>query len=468
VRFSKAGVALLLALVVSLAGCSDRIATSPARDASARPFHGCQQVRCEGRLDGGGTYRIRLPRIWNGTLLLYSQGYRDGSVPGRGGAVVASDDAVARQLLASGYALAGAAQPANGWTVNDGVNAAESLYAWFRAEVAVPTRVYTWGESGGGLVSELLAEQRTWVSGTAPMCAPLAGTNLNQDLALDVAFGVKALLYPGEQLTGYDSVKDASATYEEAVRRVRAAAGAGGEPLAKVLLIGALVNAPEQSAAEDGGTPGSRIAAVVQNVLDALAAGIVGRPELEWRAGGNPATNVDADYDRRVPDLKRAEIAQLSSATMAAVYAMLARIDGARRVPADAAAREAADRLAEPTGQLRVPTVTLHTTVDPLAVPQNERLFGDAVARASARTADLLQLFTRPPEHYSGRAPYGAGHCAFTTWEQVGTIISLDRWVKTGDQPTLQDLAVMLAGPERKTGFIPAYQPVPWPVRIAH
>jgi hypothetical protein len=75
-------------------------------------------------------------------------------------------------------------------------------------------------------------------------------------------------------------------------------------------------------------------------------------------------------------------------------------------------------------------------------------------------------LFTRPPAHFTGAAPYGAGHCAFTVWEQVGTIISLDRWVKTGDQPTLQELGVLLAGPDRRTGFIPAYQPVPWPARL--
>lgn len=450
-----------------LAGCS-RGSALPGRDASARTLAGCARVACTGVLRNGARYRIELPRIWNGTLLLYSHGYRPAApLPPEYASVsttaeVAPDDTVAGHLLASGYALVGSAESRNGWTVGDSLAAADLLYSLFRTEVGVPARVYTWGESVGGMVSELLAERRSWVSGTAPFCGLLAGLNLNQDLALDAAVGVRTLLYPSEQLTGATPAA-ARATYEEAAFRIRAAAAAGGAGLAKVLLIGALVQAAEQSAGHDGATRTARIAAVVENLLGALAVGIVGRPDLEERAGGNPSTNRAADYDARVPDLKRAEIAELSGTSLASVNVLLAHVDAAPKVAADQAARTAVDRFGNPTGALRVPTVTLQTTVDPLAVPQNERVFADLVVKAGTRTSDLLQLFTRPPVHFTGTAPYGAGHCAFTSWEQAGAIIALDRWVKTGDQPTVQDLAALLAGPDRTTGFIPVYQPGPWP-----
>jgi hypothetical protein len=459
---------VVVLVLVALAGCSGR-PDDPSRDPSTRPFAGCDQVACAGELDGGDRYQIRLPKVWNGTLLLYSHGYRSADPmppdyrPASTAADVAPSNAVAERLLASGYALAAAAQTRNGWTVRDSLAAADRLYSLFQSQVGVPARVYVWGDSVGGLVSQLLAERRSWVSGADLMCGMLAGTNLNQDLALDAAFAVKVLLYPDARLTGYPSPDAARATYREAARRVEAAASAGGEQLARVLLAAAVVGAPEQSASHDGRTTESRVAAVVENLLAALATGIIGRPDLEQRAGGNPSTNVGSNYPARVSTAKQDEIALLSEAPVPAVAEALDELVNAPRVRADAAARAAADRLGNPAGTLRVPTVTLHTTIDPLAVPANERVFTDLVTRASARTSDLVQLFTRPPSSYRSTAPYGAGHCAFTTWERVGSVLALDRWVKTGEQPSVRELAVLLAGPDRKTGFIPAYRPERWP-----
>ena len=63
----------------------------------------------------------------------------------------------------------------------EGVAAAEDLHSWFVKNVAEPRRVYVWGESLGGLITEMLAEKhRDWVSGAAPMCGVLAGANANR------------------------------------------------------------------------------------------------------------------------------------------------------------------------------------------------------------------------------------------------------------------------------------------------
>ena len=61
------------------------------------------------------------------------------------------------------------------------------------------------------------------MSGVAPMCGVLGGTNLNLDLALDVAYAVKTLIYPQLKLTGFASNDEAVANWEGAPKAIVAA-----------------------------------------------------------------------------------------------------------------------------------------------------------------------------------------------------------------------------------------------------
>src|SRR4051794_34689675 len=155
------------------------------------PFTDCKAA-CTGTTDGAA-YEIKLPSKWNGTLLLYSHGYRFAQ-PGPPSfdpvstlAQVSSrddkgdgSDALSQQLLSAGYALAGSSYKSNGWAVADGVKADEDLHAKFAALVAKPKRTYVWGDSLGGLVTELVAEKHPdWVDGAAPMCGAVAGPDFN-------------------------------------------------------------------------------------------------------------------------------------------------------------------------------------------------------------------------------------------------------------------------------------------------
>jgi hypothetical protein len=78
----------------------------------------------------------------------------------------------------------------------------------------------------------------------------------------------------------------------------------------------------------------------------------------------------------------------------------------------------------QPTGQLTVPTVTLHTVRDPL-VPfgLHEPPFAATVAGAG-RSPLLLQ-----------RSVNAFGHCAFSTDQMVDGFGALARWVETGVKP---------------------------------
>lgn len=464
-RGAPAAAVAVAALV--LAGCSsspsaDRTAAVRS-DTEAVAFTGCDKIACTGTLDGAG-YEIRLPQTWNGTLLLYSHGYRQAKPappdfsPVSTSPQIAATDEVASQLLAKGYALAGSAFASNGWAVADGVHAGEQLHDFFVQHVGTPNRTYVWGDSLGGLITETLAEKHPeWIDGAAPMCGVLAGGNLNLDLALDITYAIKTLIYPQLKLTNYASFDDAVAQFRGAYDAVLAATRSVQTGVPKLLLIAALVDAPTQTARYDGSNPQAQVGAVVEALVTAMGYGTFGRWEIEQRVGGNPSGNAEVDYTRRVSDAERAVIETLAPGSVDRLLGALAR---AGRITADPAARAAFDKLGNPSGDLKVPTITMHTKADPLVLVQNETVFRARVQASTDRTGDLVQLYTVAPTSYSGQAPYGAGHCNFTTAERTGIIALLDGWVRHGNYPATGAVTNAFTG---DPGLNSAYTPGPWP-----
>jgi pimeloyl-ACP methyl ester carboxylesterase len=462
------GRALVAAAVVSLlAACGSEPASRSRQDsvrstATDVAFTGCDKVACGGTLDGA-KYDIQLPQKWNGTLLLFSHGYRQAESPPPDFAPVQTDaqsapsDAAAKELLAAGYALAGSAYKTNGWAVADGVAAGEQLHDFFLSKVGTPNRTYVWGESLGGLITELLAEKHPdWVAGAAPMCGLLGGTNLNFDLALDIGYAVKTLLDPAFKVDGYSSFQDASASFQGAYKAVLDAAKTPAGT-AKLLLVAALVDAPAQTIAYDGSTLQSRGAALVEGIVTGLAFGTTVRQEIEQRVGGNPSGNADAAYASRVSASERSLIETVAPGSTAADLALLER--GARVSP-DQDARDRFAALGTPGGDIRVPTLTVHTEADPLVLVQNEGVFAAKVAASGTKTADLVQLYTKAPATFTKPAPYGAGHCNFTTDELTGTVTLLDKWVRDGVYPVGQTVTAAFGS---DTGLDLTYRPAPWP-----
>lgn len=428
-------------------------------------FNGCDKVACTGELTGAA-YEIKMPDTWNGTLLIYSHGYRQAEpappdfAPVDTSAVPAPGDEVTSQLLADGYALAGSAFKTNGWDVLDGVAADEALHQFFVDKIAKPDRVYVWGDSLGGLITETLAEKHPeWVSGVAPLCGVLGGANLNLDLALDVAYAVKTLIYPELKLTGFASHDEAVANWEGAYKAITAAGGDIANGVPKILMVAAMVDAPSQTKTYDGATVESQVRARAESILTALGYGTFGRYEIEQRVGGNPSGNENADYDSRLSEAERSLIETVSPGSS---DTLLAQLDSGERVTADPAARAAAGKLGNPTGNLQDPTITMHTAADPLVLAQNETVFAQRVSAAKGRTGDLTQLYTLPPATYSADtgAPYGAGHCNFTTGQRVGVIRLLDGWVRHGIVPAAGAIDTAFAGDPAVSA---TYSPGPWP-----
>jgi pimeloyl-ACP methyl ester carboxylesterase len=455
------------AVVLLLAACGSPPASRSREDAIRStatdvPFTGCDKVACAGSLDGA-KYQIQLPQKWNGTLLLFSHGYRPAApsppdfAPVQTDAQAAPTDAVTTALLAKGYALAGSAFRANGWATNEGVAAGEQLHDFFVQKVGTPNRTYVWGESLGGLITEQLAEKHPdWIAGAAPLCGVLGGTNLNFDLAMDLEYGVKTLLDPGFSTDGFSSYQQAVASFERADKAIMKAAGSTAG-LGTLLLLAALVDGPSQTLSYDGSTLRSRGAALVEGLLTGLVFGTTVRQEFEQRVGGNPSGNQDSDYASRVSPAERSLIETVAPGSTARNLALLA---GGTRISPDPAARAKFTALGTPRGDIAVPTLTLHTEADPLVLVQNEGVFAAKVAGSTAKTADLVQLYTKAPARYANRAPYGAGHCNFTTAELTGSVAALDSWVRGGIYPTGTAVTAAFGS---DPGLDLSYRPARWP-----
>jgi dienelactone hydrolase len=437
----------LIAGALLLAGCSG---STP----SASPT--CDEIACVGVLNGAA-FEIVLPDEWNGTLLLYSHGYRSAqptppdfapvvTAPEPAPRWASGDRTIGEQLLEQGYALAGSAYASNGWAVADGVRAGGELLEYFSETVAPPQRVYVWGESLGGLITAILAEERSDIDGALPICGVLAGVNPNMDLAVSVLSQLQQEVWPELPVTVPQTYEDALAVaigastvilrlagLEDAIEidisdfGVDTFADAGldvtlldvpdVEPNPELIRqIGASVDAPRVTRLFDGKTEESEVQALVEGLVTATSFGVLTRYELATRIGGDPVA-----------------LGQVS----------------------DPAARAAAEQLGDARGFINQPTMTLHTAYDSVTIAQNVTWFADRV-EAAGRATDLVTVFTTPPATFT-TAPYGAGHCNFDSETLVGAVALLDEWVTTGTAP--QDAAIG----SRIAGFAPGYAPGPWP-----
>lgn len=422
-----------------------------------------------GKTADGSAVRARVPSSWNGVLLLFSHGYRQAGDPALPAATRiaadASSEAVAQDLLARGYAIAGSSYSRNGFATAEGVRADELLYSWFRSRVGTPASLYVWGESLGGLITELFAEKHPeLVDGVLQLGAVVGGTVRNFDLALDYEVMVKRLIDPTLRLTNYTSYSQALGAFNHAYTAITTAlaspdSSVKARMVSRLLAIQMLLDGPDKSLHYDGVGLTNAVGAAVETVATSLFYATVDRFEIERRVGGNPSTNIGVDYRHRISAADLARYASFGFGTgLLTSYAAAVQSSGAR-VAATPTARARLAALGTPTGRITAPTVNMHTAADPLVILQNQRVFVGMVA-AAGRSALLQRLVTVPPSTYVGSAPYGAGHVNFTQTEVVGALTRLVQWASTGVKPAPASWASTL-GAEVSAGY-----PVPaWPAR---
>lgn len=351
-----------------------------------------------GQTGAGALYAFFVPGNWNGDVVFYAHGIVDAALPvslPTGDGFPDLRDA----LGARGYAVAYSSFSENGWAVKDGAASTHQLRGLFTAAVGKPQRSYLVGTSMGGLVAQDLAEHHgEEYNGTLAMCAPLGGAieEVNYIANVRVLFDA---LYPGVLPGDVLHVPAGLDVNTQVFGPVIAAVSANPTGL------GIIARIRQTPLAGADGTE------LMTSLLYALAYDVRGIDDFLGRTHGHSMfDNWQTQYVAAYPGL-------LDAATLAAVNGAVGRFRATR----DAIAY--LDRYYVPTGELERPTITLHTTRDPLVPFFHEGEFAQAVASQGSAS----RLLQRSVDRY--------GHCAFTTTEMIDAFQSLAGWVNTGQKP---------------------------------
>lgn len=420
-------VALVSLLIVAL------FASFP--NANARPSIG--PLDLSGEINGA-PYRIRVPAVWNGTLLVFAHGYRDkadhpGEVNNRN-ADIAPSPALEAPLLAQGYALAGSAYKDNGWAVEDALQDTKDLAVFFKDNVAKPDRTILWAVSLGTFVGFKSMEQFGGIyDGALCGCGSGAGATRIWDsgvpamLAYDILFGI-----PSPWGTVGEVRNDIDFETEASPKLVAEVSNPLNFPKWEFIRL-------------VSGTPGRGITPppppsffpgwVFTDFFFLTEA----RAELQRRAGGPYVQNLDHNYD-----LTAAERAYLAGLGIpgAVVDGWLAQMNSRRNIQAAENARNYVRNNTNYNGKIKHPVLTIHTVIDPLVVVANESAYAELI-ETEGREDLLFQTYTN-----------GNGHCAFTGPQLLTAVNAIDLWVRTGVRPTAATFPAAL-------GFVPGFVPPP-------
>jgi pimeloyl-ACP methyl ester carboxylesterase len=397
---------------------------------SVEPTLAHRAISLDGNLDGAA-YKIRVPKNWNGTLLIYIHGYRDradheGEIDNRS-VDTTQLPGLEPILLEKGYALAASSLRENGWAVEEGLQDIRRLTLLFWLKVGKPKRTILWGFSMGSVIALKSIELPLGMyDGAIAGCSVGGGTSRTWDLA-------------GALLLAYDVTFNMPTTWGT-VADIRDDIDFDTEVQPKLL---AEVSNPLNFGRFEfirlvTGIPGQGIAPpssfypgwLFTDMFFATEA----RSELERRAGGAFIQNLNHNYT-----LTEAEKAYLLNLGVDA-ESLLAAMNGSVKVTSSPITRSYVRRYADYSGRIRRPVLTVHTIIDPLVPVSHEAAYRERVANAGSDRF-LLQLYTN-----------GVGHCRFTEDQMVTVVEAMNRWLKTGNKPNENEFS-------ESSGFVPGFMP---------
>jgi pimeloyl-ACP methyl ester carboxylesterase len=350
----------------------------------------------DGSTGPGSVYRLVRPSSWNGILLLYAHGYASKDLPV---AIQPDDQLVISLLTPQGFAVAVSSFSENGWVIKDGTQRTHQLLGLFTSRFGRPARVYAAGASMGGLIAIDLIE--TWpndFAGVLPACAIAGGLARQVDYSANVRV-LFDLFYPGVLPGTAVDVPPGINVINDIVNPAVAAMTVN--PLG-ALAIASIAQTPVQFAS------GPELLESVATALGAAA----GYPEILGLTHGQPYfDNTTTQYTGALP-----------APTLQFINANIQRFSGSR------AGRNSIEHNYTPTGDLRIPALTLSTFRDPVIPGFHRTVYGQKVAAMG----DADRLVQR---NVLGTAN-GYGHCTFTPQELTQAFSDLILWGEYGVKPT--------------------------------
>ena len=359
-----------------------------------------------GEIGPGSLYEIAMPTVpWNGELVVYAHGIVPPSAP-----IALTDEPkfleLRETLTSQGFALVYSSYSVNGWGgMKDGVARTHQLRGIFASRVVQPTRVYLVGESMGGLIAVMLVESFPGqYDGALSLCGVLAG-------------GVETVRY----------LSDARVVFDYFFPGV---------------VPGTLFDVPPGVNFDPGGPTYVAVRAALVAGLSsdgqptlqfAKAAKLPAVGPLETITGGMNIVGMTLTQAANLLDLTNGHMPYDNSLT----WYSGSKDDAALNDPASGVARYVSDpsginyleHYYRPTGDLRVPVLTLYTARDPISPKFHEQAYRGAVVNAGAED----YLLQREVEAF--------GHCGLPTFTfpQFGVVTdafsALVQWVSTGVKP---------------------------------
>ena len=394
--------AAAVAALVLVAGCSRQSPTSPAKlgssaGVSAHAPGGLgasiigEAVHIEGSTGPGALYALDKPAEWNGDLVLYLHGYSDPNSP----VALPNNGAIRDRLLAAGFAVATSSFSENGYAVPEAMRQSHQLRGLFVSRVANPNRVFLFGISLGGIIGMELAEKfPQQYDGAFLASGVVGGTRAELEYISDtkVLFDV---LFPTVHLGGlYDPIPLTNPN-TQLIIPVSLAVQANPTNLGILNLI------TRHPLAGNNGTE------LTTSLITVLGFQMQGAGDLLDRTHGHGFfDNTGYAYTGPLPPAVTGPINA-----------------GVARYQSTADARTWMDHYGEPSGELRIPVLTIHNTRDPVVPYFHEGLLLGAV-QASGFGDNLAQ-----------RSKNSYGHAAFTPDELVQNFQDLVHWVDTGVKP---------------------------------
>ena len=372
---------------------------------------------CVGATSDGAPYAMQVPANFNGTVALYSHGYRynvdiPSAIPLIGGYKVTNTPEpvpggnadVAKYLFSQGVAIVGSGFARQGWNPDSAIKTNVELIDTFKKQFPKTTKVIAWGSSLGGVITQGLAEKYpNLVSAVAPMCM---ADNVEPELTMagDFLWGIKVLFDPtikaGNYSAGAAGVAESYADLGKVftvMGKLQAGISTGAWPdtssatgksleaagvpvRSALLLLGLMSGLPTQSAHFDSisGPDGalkltfplavSPALAILENGTNAAALAILATQDVEMQAGGAIFDNTKTNYAARVESESVIFNAALSGNTVinAMLGALSAANPGAPRAVANPAAVAKMRALHMNTGKINVPTVLMVGLADPI------------------------------------------------------------------------------------------------------
>ena len=442
----------LLSLLSVTALVTTVLVTAPTVANAAPACDGKSPIQsCVGVTSDGAPYAMQVPANFNGTVALYSHGYRynvdiPAAIPLIGGykitntpePVPGGNAEVAQYFFSQGIAIVGSGFARQGWNPDSAIKTNVELIDTFKKQFPKTTKVVAWGSSLGGVITQGLAEKHPeLISAAAPMCM---ADNITPQLTMagDFLWGVKVLFDPtikgGSYSAGAAGVAESYADLGKVftvMGKLQAALATGAWPdtssatgkslqaagvpsRSALLLLGLMAGLPTQSAHFDSisGPEGalkltfplalSPALAILENGTNAAALAVLATQDVENQVGGAIFDNTKTDYAARVDGERVIYNAALSGNTVidALLGALSAANPGAPRAVADPAAVAKMNALHVNTGKVNVPTILMVGLADPITpAGASQRVVDLYVDQYAAEKAAAIKAYQKTREY---------------------------------------------------------------------